>query len=409
MSGPWGESTFPALTPLGQVAEIQLGKMLQPRAVSNRDVLVPYLRAGLLSELGNCNVFPEMYASPADLQRFQVKPGDLLVAEGGDCGQVAFVPPVAQITIIQNSLHRVRSNVGERRFIKYCLESIHGSGWLEVLCSKSTFGHLTREKLSGLHIPFPRLSQQRLIADYLDREIQRIDVLMNQKKRLVGLLEERWAAIRHKLTGFDDLAERWPSVQLRRVAKLQAGAAFPHEDQGDHSGTIPYVKVSDLGKVDREGRIQEVSNRVVPDVAKRLRSPILSPETIVLPKIGAALLGNARALLSEPSCLDQNVMGVTVHSGDPRFVYHSLGSIDLAEFSTPGPVPLLNEDAALSVRIPWPSIETQREIAATLDEYGAGTLAPVRVALRQMTLLQERRQALITAAVTGQLDIPEAA
>lgn len=255
----------------------------------------------------------------------------------------------------------------------------------------------------------PPVAVQNDIANYLDRETARVDALMNQKQRLVGLLEEKWAAIRNKLTEFDDLAERWPSVQLRRVAKVQAGAAFPHADQGDRSGTIPYVKVSDLGSVDREGRIQDVSNRVAPDVARKLRSPILSPGTIVLPKIGAALLGNTRAFLSEPSCLDQNVMGVTVQSGDPRFVYHSLGSIDLGEFSTPGPVPLLNEGAALSVCIPWPPIETQRKIAAALDEHDVATLAPRRVVLRQMILLQERRQALITAAVTGQLDIPEAA
>ena len=72
-------------------------------------------------------------------------------------------------------------------------------------------------------------------------------------------------------------------------------------------------------------------------------------------------------------------------------------------------MPLLNEEAALSVRIPWPSQEEQDEIVDALDHEREAMLAPTSILVRQGDLLRERRQALITAAVTGQIDIAQAA
>jgi type I restriction enzyme S subunit len=72
-------------------------------------------------------------------------------------------------------------------------------------------------------------------------------------------------------------------------------------------------------------------------------------------------------------------------------------------------VPLLNEDAARTVRIPWPPLEVQRDVAAGLDAYRRTIRTPRRLLTRQIELLTERRQALISNAVTGQIEIPVAA
>lgn len=255
-------------------------------------------------------------------------------------------------------------------------------------------------------VPLRAFDEQRAIADYLDRETARIDALAAAKQRLAAALHERWmSAIHHRTFA---VLETVPRVQLRRIGALQAGAAFPHGEQGDLDGTIPYVKVGDLQHVDDEDRLLGAANRVTSKVATMLRSPVLLAGTIVLPKIGAALLLNRRAVLAEPSCLDQNVMGVTVAVGDPRFVYYCLVGTDLGALSAPGPVPLLNEDAARAVRIPWPRTEVQREIATGLDSYRRLIQTPLSVLERQLDLLTERRQALITSAVTGPMQVPVA-
>ena len=190
MSGPWPETVLD-LAPLGRIAEIQLGKMLQPAPAGEQDGEVAYLRAGLLSSLDSLGDLPRMFASPADQERYAVRPGDLIVAEGGDCGQTGFVPCIPDATIIQNSLHRVRSWTADIRFVRYCLSAIYSSDWLDVLCNKSTFGHLTREKLASIRIPYPSLEEQRAVADYLDSETARIDALTAAKRAMSALIDER--------------------------------------------------------------------------------------------------------------------------------------------------------------------------------------------------------------------------
>lgn len=290
------------------------------------------------------------------------------------------------------------------RYYRYAMESI--SPQLQAAGQGSTFVELSTELLAQHCLPRPSLDQQRGIAGFLDTETARIDALIAKKRQLSALLNVLWKSSCAALTGVGMPGRDSRHVQLRRVAELQAGAAFPHAHQGDTGGTIPYVKVGDLARVDDDGFVAEVENRVSPEVAEALRSPILPAGTIVLPKIGAALLNNRRAVLTERSCLDQNVMGVVVTHGSPEFVRFCLESIDLGRLSAPGPVPLLNEDAARGVRIPWPSLEEQMQVASELRTRRLRHRKALHAIIRQIELLREHRQALITAAVTGEMEVP---
>ena len=84
------------------------------------------------------------------------------------------------------------SNV-ETRFYYYHLSS--RIEWLQALGSGSTFMELGIDALKSLRIPLPPLSQQRAIADYLDRETGRLDALAGRTRESVALLRERRAAL----------------------------------------------------------------------------------------------------------------------------------------------------------------------------------------------------------------------
>lgn len=198
--GPF-RSAKDLLNAFGRMADIQLGKMLQPAASSAQDLDVPYLRAGHLSLVPD--ELPRMWASPREVVQYRVETGDILVAEGGDVGRVGFVPLSAAGALIQNSLHRVRPRGGrDRRFLAYVLEAVYLGDWLEVLCNKSTFGHLTVEKLKALRVPDPPVAKQRAIADYLDAESAHIDALVEKTKRMGEMLSEhRQALITAAVTG----------------------------------------------------------------------------------------------------------------------------------------------------------------------------------------------------------------
>src|SRR5207248_975142 len=117
VSGSWPSSLLGRQVPLGRLADVQLGKTLQPEPLTSADVEVSYVRAGSLGGAFDSESLPRMFASKGDLATYSVGAGDLVVAEGGDVGSTEFLPPLPRPAIIQNSVNRVRSSTSDVRFI----------------------------------------------------------------------------------------------------------------------------------------------------------------------------------------------------------------------------------------------------------------------------------------------------
>lgn len=337
------------------------------------------------------------------------EPGDTLVTTlgNGTLGRVAIATREGCAVDSNVLILRPDRSKVEPRWLYYSLRARRPE-----LVSKLPIGATNQlairpSDIGRLSISTPPLPEQRAIANSLDVETARMDLLLERKGAMLRLLDEHWAALRFGATLGARDHDHW--VQLRHIADVQAGAAFPHTHQGAHEGAIPYVKVGDLSRVDDRERITGAANYVSPEIAALLGSPILPSGTIVLPKIGAALLTNRRAVLSEPSCLDQNVMGVTVQQGSPDFVFYCLASMDLGALSTPGPVPLLNEAAARAIKLPWPPPGVQVGVSRRLNQWARRNGAIRRRLAAQQELLRERRRAIIAAAVAEQYDAEEGA
>lgn len=425
MSGPWGACRFP-LAPLARVADVRLGKMLQPARSADGDVLVSYLRAGLLSSLETLDLLPEMYASSSDVQRYEVAAGDLVVAEGGDCGQPAFVPHVPTPTIIQNSLHCVRSRRCDLRFMRYALEAIHSTDWLEVLCNKSTFGHLTRGKLAALPIPLPPPALQRSIADYLDHEAAQLDAVILAKRRMAELLQERSSlafdcALRGN--GFEFPAELapdwaqyprpkdWAIMNLSQVlVQLTNGFVGPTRDILVDEG-VPYVQSLHIknGKIDFARRPFYVA-QAWHDSRARIH---LREEDVLIVQTGD--IGQVAVVppgFGSASCHALQIarvkQGVITGRYLAAFLRSPFGRQSLLSRATGALHPHL-EAGIKDIPIVVPPLSVQAIVVAEVGRDELRALKWISVLDCQTKLLQERRQALVTAAVTGDLDIPEAA
>jgi type I restriction enzyme S subunit len=403
----WASSTRFALAPLARIAEVRLGKMLQPAAAADGDRLTPYLRAGSLATLDAIDELPAMFASALDVARYEVRHGDLIVAEGGDCGQTGYVPDVPSPTIIQNSLHRIRSNHADVRFIRYCLDAVYASGWLEVACNKSTFGHLTQEKLGAMRIPLPNGGSQHAIADYLDRETARIDGLVTAKRRMLELLEERGRV------AISDVTAAGRPMTVRRVISLcttgPRGWGEHVADEGE-----PFIRSANLRRDDIELQTSNLALVTPPASREAARSRTFPGDVlvgvtgantgwvgIVRPYVGrayvsqhVAILRPIRSLLSE--WLAYSLFSIRVQDqligGQYGGTKQQLGLQDLAE---------------IVIRVP--DVIRQREFVAVLERAKRISRAAFASLTAQIRLLEEHRQALITAAVTGQLGISEAA
>ena len=184
--------------------EIQLGKMLQNDSENFTDMEVNYLKALHVTWSGvKTGDLPMMWASLADLKKYSVNDGDLLICEGGEVGRASILKKDNdEPWVIQNALHRVRSSsLANVEYFNYLLRHIADSGWFDILCNKATIAHLTGEKLGALKVSIPSLTEQATIARFLDHKTQQIDQLIAQKQTLIGKLnEQRIALITHAVT-----------------------------------------------------------------------------------------------------------------------------------------------------------------------------------------------------------------
>ena len=171
---------------------IQLGKMLQNAPNNGYEIEVPYLKAQHVQWFRVLTAdISTMWASYAEISKFGVKPGDLLVCEGGEGGRTALLHEPIGVCIIQNALHRVRPHEQDlNTFLQYVMSAVALSGWFDALNNKATIAHFTREKFSALMIPIPPLAEQAAIVDYLDKATAGIDAAIGRARRQIELLRE---------------------------------------------------------------------------------------------------------------------------------------------------------------------------------------------------------------------------
>jgi len=184
--------------------QIDLGKMLSPE-VANGPYPLPYL--------GNQHVrwdhvvvddLPTMSIDPSERERYTLRPGDLLVCEGGEVGRTAMWRGELDVCAYQKALHRLRArNDGDvARYLYFALVTAAGLGVFEAEGNRSTFVHLTSEKLRRHRFPFPPTAEQAKIAEYLDREAGRLDTLSQRVQAMIEKLREyRQALITAAVTG----------------------------------------------------------------------------------------------------------------------------------------------------------------------------------------------------------------
>jgi type I restriction enzyme S subunit len=150
--------------------------------------------------------------------------------------------------------------------------------------------------------------------------------------------------------------------------------------------------------------MRHCENTVSRTTVRELGAQIFEENSIIFPKVGAALLTNKRRILTQPSCIDNNVMVLTPTNGVPKYLYYHLLNIDLGRLANPGAVPSMNESQAQDIEVMSPPLPEQRAIAAFLDERSARLDAAIAEYRRLADLLREQRAALISHTVTQGLD-----
>jgi len=405
---------------------VTLSKMLQPEAASERDMLLPYLRAANIRWSGvDDSDVKTMWFSARDREHLLLQVGDLLVSEGGDVGRSALWKGEIGECYFQNSVNRVRpSNGNLTSFLRYWMSTMKDKGFIDVLCNKSTIAHFTAEKVGAVPVPLPPLVEQLSIATFLDRETAKIDALIAEQQRLIELLQEkRQAVISHAVTkglnpdapmkdsGVEWLGEvpaHWETLKLSKIThKITNGYVGPTRDILVEEG-VPYIQATHI----KRGRINfDKSYYVRPEWSAAHSKSVLEEGDVLVVQTGAGT-GDVGLVSSEDEGFNCHALIIlaptkSVISGHflSAVLLSDCGQQKLESIQTGGMHPHLNCGNIKFVDIPVPPIDEQEAIInfiAMRTESFDNLSSDAMVAI---ALLQERRSALISAAGTGQIDV----
>ncbi|MEZ8650818.1 restriction endonuclease subunit S [Vibrio splendidus] len=285
----------------------------------------------------------------------------------------------------------------------------------------ATINQLTTANLNSFEIPLPPKGDRLQVVNFLDYETAKIDTLIDKQQQLIKLLKEkRQAMISHAVTKglnpevpmkdsgvewLGEVPEHWVVLKLSRVGKVGQGCSFSHSLQGHAHGELPWFKVMDMNSVGNEELMFISTNYVSSTLAKRINAPIFPKGTIIFPRVGAALLTNKRRILTSLSIVDDNLYTYKPDRVSSRFAYRFLQLVDMETLCSPGLVPTITFSAVNNLRIPLPPQDEQKDIVQYIDNAIDKVDSLLQKSYDAIALLQERRTALISAAVTGKIDV----
>ena len=304
----------------------------------------------------------------------------------------------------------VPNPLAHARFYRYVLSAFESK--LKSLGQGSTFIELSTEDLASLEVPLPPLESQRAIASYLDKETARIDALIEKKQRMAELFRQRIVcqantAIRTadgaKLTGIPSL----PTVP-KDWSVLRNKVFMRETTEMSIDGTEEMLSVSHLtGVTPRSEKTVYMFEAESTIGYKRVQPGDLVINTMWA-WMGAAGVAKVSGIVSPA----YGVYSLNRDVALPEFIDIVIRTpayvTEMTRFSrgvTSSRLRLYPYDF-LSLRTPVPSMKIQKDIVESISNSTATSNVLIKNLTSQVGLLLERRQALITAAVTGQLEIP---
>lgn len=405
--------------------QIDLGKMLDSSKQPEEGTSKPYLRAANIYWEGVwLDDVNEMKFTAHQMRRYRLQKGDLLVTEGGvTVGRSAIWEGELDECYYQNSLNRARlKNDLPAKLLYYWLFFLKRTGYIDLAAEKATFGHLTKEKLEALPMVVVPNAEAMAIIGFLDRKLDQIEHLTAKNERLVQLLQEQRAAlISHAVTkGLDpsvpmkdsgvewlgEIPAHWEVKAYKRVtSRIDVGiaeaATHAYADQG-----VPIIRSTNVKP-----------NRIVSDdilhiadwFAEKNRSKYLHRGDIVTVRTGNAGI----SAVVPPSLEKSQCFTLLISTPRPRqvsqfYCYFLNAKPGQTAFSLEGwgtaqtniSVPILQ-----NIPIVDPPYEEQKQIVSFLDRETAKIDALVAGEQEVIEKLREYRTALVSAAVTGKIDV----
>ena len=266
---------------------------------------------------------------------------------------------------------------------------------------------------------------QEAVAEFLDRETAKIDALIAKQAEFLALLDEHrraliTAAVTHGLDPsmptretetpwIGSIPRHWQMLPLKRIAIIQRGK-FTHRPRNDpefYDGAYPFIQTGDVSNADDDGIIQQYTQTLND---QGLAVSMMFPKGTLAMGIAATVA--KVAILGFSACFPDSVVGITARDNSEQDYLLWLlraAEYEMIETAIENTQLNLNIERVGSLIVPVPPKSEQLLIAEFLKAAWSKINVLSRMTKTSMKLLNERRTALITAAVTGQIDVTEPA
>lgn len=367
--------------------------------------------------------FMEATASEAEIQRFTLKAGDVIITKDSedpwDIGVPAIVKEDMPGVVCGYHLTMIRAqDLHASRFLHRLLQSLPIKSYLAVNSPGITRFGLGQDVIGSLPVPTPPAELFKTIADKIDRETTRIDALIAKKTRFIELLKEkRQALITHAVTkGLNpnvklmDSGAKWlgeipkdwdlvPSNSLFPESKERAWPDDEHLSATQKYGVIPLSEYERLEERQVTHAVKNLDQRKHAEIGdfvismrsfeggiERVKARGCVRSSYVVLKASSQAFAGFYTYLFKSSAYIQGLQATSTFIRDGQD---------------------LSYNNFRQVKLPCPSLSEQKEIATFLDKSISKIDRLSLLTQRSVDLLRERRSAFITAAVTGQIDLRE--
>lgn len=417
---------------VGQAAEVRLGRQRSPEHESG-EYPAQYLRSANVAD-GRLDLsdVKTMNFTPVERAIFALADGDVLMTEGSGSVETVGTSAVWRKDLpgpvcFQNTLIRLRPRAGTTigPFLAWWARHARVSGQIAAVSSGANIKHLGSDGLKRLTLEVPSLEEQRRIADFLDDRVACIDQIITARSQQLGDVDEAFAAKRRDAvvggngeavsTGLPWAAcapaDR-PARRLSQVARMGTGHT-PSRSEPSYwvDCDIPWLTTSDVHRF----RNDEVDH--IEDTAVRISPLGLANSAAVLHPAGTVALSRTASagfsiVMDQAMATSQDF--VTWTCGPelrPDFLLHTLRVMRtylLGNLATGSTHKTIYFPDLMDLRVLVPSVEMQDEAVRCVLLASARRNEVLTALRRQTQLLKEYKRSLITAAVTGELDVTTA-
>ena len=365
--------------------------------------------------------------STIDSNKFQVKEGDVLFSKLNPRKQtITTVRSHYQPVVASTEFIVLRLKLSDQRFVQYLLYSQELKSFVCSQVESATKSHqrIHPSVISKLKLALPTEDERAAIANFLDHETAKIDTLIEKQQQLIKLLKEkRQAVISHAVTKglnpnapmrdsgvewLGEVPEHWKMVPLKYLCNFSGGGT-PSKDNLSYwtGGSIPWVSPKDM------------KSFWVSDTQDKLTESAVEESSTNYVEVGAILMVVRSGILQRTIPIAINTVRVTLNQDmkalrcneridvayAANYIISNVSSL-LLEWSKEGAtVESIEQEYLSGSLIPVPPKQEQNSINEQIKKRMDVFTKLESRASKGIALLQERRTALISAAVTGKIDV----